>query len=141
MRKTVLLISAVALLATSNVYAQTHDHSSHAQHRETTKTASGTAAQPQPAPGATTVLTVRGSCNMCKTRIEKTAKAVTGVTSAAWDLKTKKLQLAFDDKKTSLEDISKALAKAGHDTEKHRADDKTYNALPQCCKYRQPDAK
>lgn len=128
MRKTIFLIPAVALLTTVNTYAQTH-------RRDTAKTVQ-TATQPQTAPRATAVLTVRGSCNMCKTRIEKTAKALSGVTSASWDLKTQKLQTAFDDKKTSLDAISKALAKAGHDTEKHRTDDKTYNALPSCCKYR-----
>ncbi|MDR3262626.1 MAG: cation transporter [Tannerella sp.] len=81
-------------------------------------------------------LKVEGSCGMCKTRIEKTAKSVAGVTSAVWDQKSKKLHLDFDAQKTSLEAISKAVAKVGHDTEKDKTDDKTYDALPGCCKYR-----
>lgn len=81
-------------------------------------------------------LTVQGSCKMCKTRIEKTARSVEGVTSATWDAESKKLSLDFDEKKTSLDAVSKALAKAGHDTDRHKADDKTYRALPECCKYR-----
>ncbi|MDR1524537.1 MAG: cation transporter [Tannerella sp.] len=137
MKKTFFLISAVAMLATGNVYAQTHHgRKKHDRHQETATADSAATAQQQTAQSVKAVLTVQGSCNMCKTRIEKTSKSVTGVTSASWDLKTKKLQISFDGKKTSLDDISKALAKAGHDTEKHRAEDKTYNALPQCCKYR-----
>lgn len=82
------------------------------------------------------MLKVQGLCEMCKDRIEKTAKSVAGVSSANWDLKAKELHLNFDPKKTNLDAVSKAIAKAGHDTEKHKADDKTYNSLPSCCKYR-----
>jgi Cu(I)/Ag(I) efflux system membrane fusion protein len=73
---------------------------------------------------------------MCKDRIEKTAKSVSGVSSATWDLKAKELHLNYNPEKTNLDAVSKALAKVGHDTEKHKADEKTYNALPSCCKYR-----
>jgi Cu(I)/Ag(I) efflux system membrane fusion protein len=81
-------------------------------------------------------LQVKGSCEMCKTRIEKAAKSVKGVTSASWDRKEQTLHLNYDPEKTSLEAISKAVAKTGHDTEKNRAEDRVYNALPKCCKYR-----
>jgi Cu(I)/Ag(I) efflux system membrane fusion protein len=82
------------------------------------------------------MLKVLGSCGMCKTRIEKAAKSVDGVTVASWDKETQQLHLHFDSKKTSVDAISKAIAKTGHDTEKDKADDETYNALPGCCKYR-----
>jgi|AGTN01.3.fsa_nt_gi RND family efflux transporter, MFP subunit len=82
------------------------------------------------------ILKVQGLCEMCKERIEKTAKSVVGVSSATWDIKTKDLHLDFDPKKTNLDAISKAIAQVGHDTEKHKADNKTYDALPSCCKYR-----
>ena len=79
---------------------------------------------------------VGGSCEMCKDRIEKTAKGVNGVIAAVWDLKSQELHLDFDDKKTSVETISKAIAAVGHDTKLHKADDKVYEALPACCLYR-----
>lgn len=79
---------------------------------------------------------VEGLCDMCKDRIEKTALKSTGVSSASWDKKTKVLHLNFDSSKTSLSVISSAIAKVGHDTEQHKADDKIYDALPSCCKYR-----
>lgn len=77
-----------------------------------------------------------GACDMCKARIQKTAKAVPGVMTAAWNLKTKTCSVVFDDKKTSLDKIEKAVAGAGHDTDKYKAAAQAYNKLPGCCKYR-----
>jgi Cu(I)/Ag(I) efflux system membrane fusion protein len=83
------------------------------------------------------MLKVEGLCGMCKERIEKTAKSVDGVISASWDDESKMVHLNFDPSKASLNKISQAIAKVGHDTELHKADDKTYEALPDCCKYRE----
>ncbi|MCL1932991.1 MAG: efflux RND transporter periplasmic adaptor subunit [Candidatus Azobacteroides sp.] len=79
---------------------------------------------------------VQGLCVMCKDRIEKTAKSITGIFSAVWNIKTKQLFLHYDPSKTSPDDVAKAVARAGHDTEKYKADDAVYQALPECCKYR-----
>ena len=78
---------------------------------------------------------VYGSCGMCKTRIEKAAKSVEGVTSADWDQETEMITVSFDTSKVKVDEIHKAIAKAGHDTDKIKADDKTYDALPKCCHY------
>jgi mercuric ion binding protein len=77
---------------------------------------------------------VWGACGMCKTRIEKTSKDE-GATSAAWEAKTNMLTVTFDPAKTNKDALSKKLASVGHDTEKYKADDKVYNALPGCCHY------
>jgi Cu(I)/Ag(I) efflux system membrane fusion protein len=135
MKRVFFLIAVVALLATGNIYAQAPRHGSHDRSQKTAKIDSNATKQKN-VQEVKTGLIVHGSCNMCKIRIEKAAKSVKGTTNASWDLKTQKLQLNFDDRKTSLDEISKALAKVGHDTEKHVADDKIYNTLPQCCKYR-----
>lgn len=82
------------------------------------------------------MLTVQGSCDMCKERIENAAKGIDGVSSAIWDQKDSQLHLNFDAAKTSLADISKAIAKVGHDTNLDKAGDDTYNSLPGCCQYR-----
>ncbi len=84
---------------------------------------------------------VGGSCGMCDTRIEKAAKSVEGVTAADWCLKTQILEVSFDDTKTDLDKIQIAIAKVGHDTEKHKAKDEVYNKLPGCCKYERISAK
>lgn len=79
---------------------------------------------------------VSGNCDMCKERIETAAKSVAGVASAEWSTETKLLHVNFDSGKTSSDAIQKAIAKAGHDTEKHKAPDDVYKALPECCLYR-----
>ncbi|MDR1601649.1 MAG: copper chaperone [Tannerella sp.] len=82
------------------------------------------------------LLAVNGSCGMCKTRIENTAKDIAGVAVAEWNQEKQELHLHFDTGKTSLKAISEAIAKAGHDTELNKAPDDVYEALPGCCKYR-----
>jgi len=79
---------------------------------------------------------VSGNCDQCKDRIETAAKSVSGVTSAEWGAETKMLHVQFDGGKTNLDEIQKAIAKVGHDTEKFKASDAAYKALPECCLYR-----
>ena len=81
-------------------------------------------------------LAVQGACEMCKMKIESTAKAIEGVKTAEWNLTTKILNAEFDPGKTSQSAISKAIAAVGYDTEMDRANDIVYNSLPGCCKYR-----
>jgi hypothetical protein len=83
----------------------------------------------------TETLKVSGKCQMYKARIEKIAME-NGAASADWDLKTQLLTVDFDPSASSAEYISNRLAKAGHDSGSYRAKDKAYNALPECCKYR-----
>lgn len=78
----------------------------------------------------------KGSCGMCEVRIEKAAMSVAGVSMAEWNMKSKSLTVTYDASKTNIKTIQKAVAKAGHDTDLYKADDKTYNKLPACCKYR-----
>ena len=78
---------------------------------------------------------VRGNCGMCKKTIEKAAKSVDGVSSAAWDKEKKSVQVSFDDTKTNEMAIQKAVAASGYDTEKVMGDLIAYNGLPGCCKY------
>jgi len=79
---------------------------------------------------------VYGNCGMCESRIETTVTALEGVTKANWDEKTQMLEVSFDQSKLKLDDIHKAVAKVGHDTEKAKAEDEVYNALPSCCQYK-----
>lgn len=83
----------------------------------------------------TETLKVSGKCNMCKANIEKAAKTQ-GVSKAEWDSKAKSLSLSYDPSKTNIDHIGKKIADAGYDNEKAKADDKAYNALHSCCKYR-----
>lgn len=78
---------------------------------------------------------VKGNCGMCEKRIEKAASAVDGVSKADWNKETKKLEVTFDDTKTSEDKIEVAVAKVGHDTKNHTASTTVYDQLPGCCKY------
>jgi len=78
---------------------------------------------------------VLGNCGSCKARIEKAVKKVKGITDAQWDASTKKLVYSFKGT-VKKEDVSNAVIAVGHDTEFGKADDKIYNKLPACCKYR-----
>lgn len=82
------------------------------------------------------VLKVSGNCGMCKENIETAASGVDGVKSAVWDMDTKELHLQLDVQKTGLEQVSRAIADVGYETELHPADMDAYNALPACCQYK-----
>ena len=105
------------------VAAVGHSHGDHGVHATDAKTEHA-------------AIHVQGNCDMCKETIEKTAKAIKGVASAHWDKEAKQLHLDFNPKHTSTEAISKAVAKVGYDTDKFKADQSVYDALPPCCKYR-----
>ena len=77
---------------------------------------------------------VNGACGMCKSRIEKNLK-MEGVTSASWNKETKILIVSYDPDKITNDAIQKKMASVGHDTEKYRAEDSTYEKLPGCCHY------
>lgn len=78
---------------------------------------------------------VKGNCGMCEKRIEKAAMSLDGVSKADWDKETKKIEVTFDDAKTSTDKIEVAIANVGHDTPNHKASQEVYDNLPGCCKY------
>ncbi len=77
---------------------------------------------------------VFGNCGMCKTRIEKAVK-MKGVKYAKWNKDTKMLKVAFESS-VDVDSLHKRIAEVGHDTEKFKANDEVYAALPKCCLYR-----
>ncbi|HSV11353.1 MAG TPA: carboxypeptidase-like regulatory domain-containing protein, partial [Hanamia sp.] len=84
---------------------------------------------------SSTSFKVYGECIQCKQRIEKALK-VKGIESANWDVKTEMLAVVYDPSVINLEKIKSKVLAAGHDLESKKADDKIYNALPECCHYR-----
>jgi hypothetical protein len=77
---------------------------------------------------------VEGVCGMCQMRIENAA-LIKGVKSATWNRETHMLNVVYNEKKTKVLDIHKAVAKAGHSTEMVQAADEDYKKLPACCAY------
>ena len=78
---------------------------------------------------------VAGNCEMCEKRIEKAAFSVKGVKSAEWHVDHKDIHLIIDENKCSKEDVAKAIASVGHDTQFVKAEDAVYEKLHGCCLY------
>ena len=76
---------------------------------------------------------VSGNCGMCKSNIEKAAKAA-GATYAVWDVEAKKLSVKYG-KNTSVAKIQQKIAAAGYDNAGAKASDESYNKLHGCCQY------
>src|ERR1035437_8767561 len=101
------VITAVfAVLWGLNSFAQMHDHANMAATK-------------------TETIKVLGNCDLCKTRIEKTAK-IEGVSKATWSKDTKILTLVYDPSVAKSDDVQKKIAAVGYDTEKFKADNKAY---------------
>jgi Cu(I)/Ag(I) efflux system membrane fusion protein len=130
MKRYFFMIAVGMFFLTACNASSSKSQSSDAPKVETTKDAAG-AYQSERA-----MLSVQGNCELCKERIEKAAKGVKGVFSATWNVDKKELHLDFDSNQTNVDAISQAVAKAGHDTNKDKANDEIYHALPGCCKYR-----
>ena len=78
---------------------------------------------------------VNGNCEMCKKRIEKAAYSVKGVKSAQWHQDHQDVHIILDENRTTIEEVHQAIAQAGHDTDKVKADDEAYEKLHYCCMY------
>lgn len=111
--------------------AKDNGHSGHLQQSDTSISAHDMNQMIQQA-----TFNVSGNCDLCKERIEKAANSVKGVLSASWNVDTKKMSIKYNNMQTNPEAVQKAIARVGHDTELVKADDSTYNNLPECCKYR-----
>ncbi|MBA3664317.1 MAG: heavy-metal-associated domain-containing protein [Bacteroidetes bacterium] len=80
---------------------------------------------------------VTGVCGECKERIENAAD-IKGVKKCTWDKKTKIVSVILDEKKVTQDQVEKAIAKAGYDTEHEKASEASYKKLPDCCHYKDP---
>lgn len=88
----------------------------------------------------TSTISVKGNCGECKERIENAAD-IKGVKTSEWSETKHILTVTYDSKKVSLDQIEKAVAKAGHETTNQKADVAGYKNLPSCCKYETTDCK
>ncbi len=76
-----------------------------------------------------------GNCGQCKARIEK-ALQITEVKLAKWNRSNQVVTVVYNSSAITLDSLQHRVALVGHDTEKYKAADVTYNALPSCCLYR-----
>lgn len=84
---------------------------------------------------------VSGTCSMDKHRIETAAYVVDGIKSANWNEYTQILTITYSVfKNDAADNAQKKIAAVGNDTEKYRADNAAYQALPDCCHYQRKQA-
>lgn len=98
-------------------------------------TSIGVTAQEKKSKNKQVTFEVNGNCEMCKKRIEKAAFSVKGVKNADWHIDHHDVHLIIDENKCSVDDVKKAIAKAGHDTKEFKATDEDYEKLHGCCQY------
>lgn len=73
-------------------------------------------------------------CGTCKKKIEHDMAFAKGVKETKLDLKTRRLMIVYNPKKTNVDELRKALSKIGYDADSVAADSKAYLKLPECCK-------
>ena len=73
-------------------------------------------------------------CSESDPIIEKTLAYERGVESFQINSITKSVLVTYNEKKTNQDKIEKALAKAGFETEHHKANKRAIEHLPACCK-------
>lgn len=85
--------------------------------------------------GTETTFGVKGNCKMCKKTIETAALSLDGVHKAVWDVKTKQIDLVYDDQLVELMTIHNTIANSGYSTELVDLNKEAYDNLPMCCQY------
>ncbi|OXT09123.1 heavy metal transport/detoxification protein [Thermoanaerobacterium thermosaccharolyticum] len=66
--------------------------------------------------GETTTIDVKGmSCNHCKMTVEKSLKALDGVSKATVDLDKANVTVTYDPKKVTIDEMKKAIIDAGYE--------------------------
>ncbi|WP_299711029.1 cation transporter [uncultured Tenacibaculum sp.] len=124
MKKIILSIAVIATIGLESCKNEVKKEITKTEQTTTNKVAS-----------TETTFGVRGNCGMCKNTIEKAVNSIDGVTSAEWDKLRKEINVSFDESKTNLDVIHKAIADSGYDTDKTTGSEDAYNNLPGCCKY------
>lgn len=73
-------------------------------------------------------------CEECKVRIEDKLNFTKGIRYAELDMNTMKLEVSYSTKKISEAEIKQTLSDLGYDADEVKANQKAYEALPECCK-------
>jgi len=80
------------------------------------------------------VIQTSAQCRMCKERLEKALAYEKGVYSSNLDLKTKKIHIIYNPKKTNPERLRLVISKQGYQADDIKPDPFAYEQLPECCK-------
>jgi len=112
MKKVVFLIVILALLVSTNIYAQ----------------------KANKADKETVVIQTSAQCEMCKASIEKELAYTKGVKKAKLNIDDKKVTVTFYKSKTNVNELRQAISKIGYDADEVKAEENAYAKLSPCCK-------
>ena len=91
-------------------------------------------AQEKKAKFETVVIQTSAECGSCKTRLEDVLNYTKGVKFAELNLEDKKVTVGYNPKKISLDEIRKIISETGYDADDLKANPKSVEKLPACCK-------
>src|SRR5690554_3089737 len=81
----------------------------------------------------TVFIQTNAQCEDCKERIEGVLNFEKGIMYSSLDLETKKIEVKYNAKRTSLEKIKNTIAAIGYDADDVKAVKTAQSALPECC--------
>ena len=81
----------------------------------------------------TVVFNTSAQCGMCKERIEEVMNFVPGVKYAELNLKDMSLEIQFNTKKTTADDLRKRVAAIGYTADDVEPKEEDVKKLPLCC--------
>ena len=82
----------------------------------------------------TSFIQTNAQCGDCKERIEGLLNYEKGIIYSNLDLETKIVEVKYNTKKTSLEEVKKVISGIGYNADEVKALKTAQNALPSCCK-------
>ena len=87
------------------------------------------------APPKTAEIKIKTSavCGMCKKRIERDLGVTKGIVNSNLNVSDKIVTITYNTKKTNPEKIKAVISKIGYDADEVIADQKSHDALPDCC--------
>ena len=80
------------------------------------------------------IIQTTAQCNDCKETIEKALMQEKGVRFAELDIKSKKVKVVYNSKKTTPEQLRTAISMVGYDADSVEADPKAVERLKPCCR-------
>lgn len=72
-------------------------------------------------------------CGMCKKRIERDLGVSKGIVNSNLNLDDKVVTITYNIKKTNPEKIKQVISRIGYDADEVVANQKSHDALPDCC--------
>jgi len=82
----------------------------------------------------TVTIQTNGVCQKCADRFKENVPYFKGVKSYTYDMKTAKLTIVYDSKKTNPDQLRQEISKLGYNADNVKADAAARAKLPACCR-------